>query len=98
MAHPKFNEEGFLTTLGREFAAVTNELGDFKACGQDCCSAIVDVILPPLRPESLDNLTRSQLSALAASLNDYFDTDRITARQMERAVAATLWHWPAESR
>jgi hypothetical protein len=96
MTPTSFDEEGFLTTLGREFAAVVNERGNFDVSGHDCYSAVSDVISPPLRPESLQNLSQATLAALATSFNIFLETDSTTVSQMARAVAATLRHWASD--
>jgi hypothetical protein len=97
MPQARFDEAGFLTTLAREFAAVINQCGDFNASGQDCLSAIADVIPSPLRSETLRNLAQADLVAMAASLNAFFETQTITAAHMAQAVSATLWHWPGST-
>ena len=98
MTTASFDNDGFHATLGREFAVVVREVTGKLVSGQECYSAVVEVIRPPLRPESFNELTPIQLGDLAKAFDRSFECHGFTASHMARAIEKLLWHWPPLNR
>jgi len=86
--------EGFLTTLGSEFGDVLYGKAGISASGVDSYSAIVEVLgTKDITPDTLRSLSPDQIAKIAAELNRFFETKRVRASHVAKAIKNTLWHW-----
>jgi len=94
MSRATFDELGFLTALGHEFADVlTTKAGIVEVSGSDSYSALAVVVKPPITPEKLASLTPAQFDELATAFNAFFESHTITAAHLKEAVASTRRRW-----
>jgi hypothetical protein len=88
------DQRDFLTTLGREFATVLeSEAGITGRSIHDCYDALIEALGTLPTAKVLRSLRPKQRSQIANAMNAYFETTAVLPSHVERAVAATLWHW-----
>jgi len=84
---------GFITTIGREYAAVLTDVGIDDVSGQDCYSVISDYLNSAITPAVLREFTGRQMEELSVKFNRYFECSCVTPDMMRVATERTLWHW-----
>ena len=85
---------GFLTTLGEEFSAVLAKAGIDDASGQDCFSAIADALgTKDITADTLRSLSSDQVAEITSAMNVFFETKRVKASHVTKAIKNTLAQW-----
>jgi len=86
--------EGFLTVLGEEFSAVLAKAGIDDASGQDCFSAIADALgTKDITADTLRSLSSDQVAEITSATNVFFETKRVKASHVTKAIKNTLAQW-----
>lgn len=88
----------FITAMGESFnGAICPPISDEDASPHECYNAVWSVLGHDVTPTLLTALSASQLSALAAGIGSYFESEQPTVEQVKDAIARTLARWPAGS-
>jgi len=88
----------FLTAMGESFSESISPPVPFDdASIHECYNAIWSVLGQDVTPTSLASLSAAQVSALAAGIGAYFESEPPTPGQVQDAIARTLARWPAGS-
>lgn len=90
--------DNFIGAMGESFSYSISPPVPFEAASaHECYNAVWSVLGRNVTPTSLAALSESQLSALAAGIGAYFETDPPTVEQVREAIARTLARWPVGS-
>jgi hypothetical protein len=82
----------FLTTLGREFSEVVADAG-FEACAQDAYEVFSNGLSSSITYDTLASISKSDIEAIRAACDVFFEGEGITADHIKRAIDKTLRHW-----
>jgi len=90
--------DDFTVAMGESFSdSICPPLPFDDASPHECYNAIWSVLGRNVTPTSLASLSASQMSALAAGIGAYFESETPTVEQVRDAIARTLRRWPVGS-
>jgi hypothetical protein len=92
-----WHDTDVLSTWTDSLAESLEPLGIEEVSGVDAASVLPTGFLDSAY-EALWALTDEDFATIAADANRFFETDRIGADDIRRAVERTRWHWPEQPR